>query len=75
MSARQTKPTFKLTFLYGIMSGIGWAFGATVGFALLIGLSITVFGTLEQLPFMGPFFANLSAIAKQAQLVRISLPR
>lgn len=49
----------KNTFKDGFFSGIGWAFGVTIGFVLISTLLVYLFNLLGDLPFIGHFFANI----------------
>ncbi len=49
----------KKIFLTSIVGGIGWAFGASIGFALLITLITYILNLLGGLPFVGKFFGQI----------------
>ena len=51
--------SLKKTFLASIIGGIGWAFGASVGFALLITLLSYTLNLLGGLPLIGKFFGQI----------------
>lgn len=51
--------SYKKTFLLSIVGGIGWAFGASIGFALLIALITYILNLLGGLPYIGKFFAQI----------------
>jgi|APSaa5957512576_1039674.scaffolds.fasta_scaffold119769_1 hypothetical protein len=51
--------SLKKTFLLSIVGGIGWAFGASIGFALLIALITYILGLLGGLPYIGKFFGQI----------------
>ena len=50
--------------LSGFVGGIGWAAGASIGFALLVALLSLLFNLLGGIPFLGTFVGQ---IAQQAQ--------
>jgi hypothetical protein len=50
----------KKTFLNSIISGIGWAFGASIGFALLVTFFSYVLKLLGGLPLVGKFFGQIT---------------
>ena len=62
-------------FLKSIVGGIGWAIGATLGFALLISVLGFILGKLGGLPLMGNWFANLIEVTNKALEARKVLPR
>lgn len=43
-------------FTQGFVNGLGWAFGATIGFAILIALIAFLFKQFGQLPVVGDWF-------------------
>ncbi len=46
-------------FKDGIVIGIGWAIGVTIGFAIIATLLVLVFNWLGGLPIIGTFFASV----------------
>ena len=79
----RTEPTMKIdpksnyfsVFFKSIVGGIGWAVGATLGFALLIYLISLLFNQLGGLPLIGDWFSNLIEITNQASEARKVLPK
>lgn len=51
--------SLKKTFIINFFGGIATAFGATVGFAIVIWLLTFIFGHLGGLPLIGSFFATI----------------
>ena len=49
----------KKTFLISMVGGIGWAFGASIGFALLITLLSYTLNLLGGMPLIGKFFGQI----------------
>lgn len=62
-------------FVQGILSGIGWSFGATIGFALVFGIITFVLAQLGALPVIGQFFTNLQDAINQLSELRKTLPK
>lgn len=62
----KTNPShpWQKNFFSGFVSGIGWAAGASIGFALLVALISFIFKILGGLPFIGTIVGQ---IAHQAQ--------
>ena len=46
-------------FITSFIGGIGWAFGASIGFALLITLLSYILNILGGLPLIGRFFGQI----------------
>lgn len=62
-------------FLKNFVGGIGWAAGATIGFALLISLIGLLLSRLGGLPVIGNWFARLIEVTNQALEAKRALPR
>lgn len=62
-------------FVQGILSGIGWSFGATLGFAIVAGVVTFVLSQLGALPVIGQFFTDLKNTADQLSKLRETLPK
>ena len=58
MEAHKDRP-IKHLLKQGFYSGIGWAAGVTVGFAIISTILITVFGRLGGLPIIGGWIASV----------------
>ncbi len=69
------KEKYLSIFLKNIVGGIGWAIGATLGFALLIYILGFILGNLGGLPLVGDWFARLIEVTNQALETRKVLPR
>ena len=54
------KNDLKKTFLASTIGGIGWAFGASIGFALLVTLLTYILNLLGGLPLIGRFFGQIT---------------
>lgn len=63
MKTDPNQPWYK-NLLSGFIGGIGWAAGASIGFALLVALLSLLFKLLDGIPFLGTFVGQ---IAQQAQ--------
>ncbi len=46
-------------FKEGVIAGVGWAIGVTVGFVIISTILVFILQTLGGLPFIGNFFANI----------------
>jgi len=46
-------------FKEGVIAGVGWAIGVTVGFVIVSTILVFVLQILGGLPFIGNFFANI----------------
>ena len=53
------KFSHKKAFSTSFVGGIGWALGASIGFALLISLLTYVLNLLGGLPLIGKFFGQI----------------
>lgn len=62
-------------FIQGILSGLGWSFGATIGFAIVFGVITFVLAQLGALPVIGQFFTDLRDAIQQLSQLRQTLPR
>jgi hypothetical protein len=52
--------SFKRTFLLGIVRGIGVVIGATLLAGLVLGWLASTFDTASSIPFVGPYFNDIS---------------
>ncbi len=61
MALLQTKPPVSRIQLLreGVYSGIGWALGVTVGFALISTLIVIFVNSLGGIPIVGGFLADI----------------
>ena len=57
-------------FKRGIVAGIGWAVGVTIGFALVSALLILITRALGGLPSLGDFFASVVESTQESLLKR-----
>lgn len=62
-------------FVKGFLAGLGWAFGATIGFAIAAGIATFVLAQLGTLPLIGQFFSDLQASLSEIARMREELPR
>jgi len=46
-------------FKKGLFTGIGWAFGVTIGFAIISTILVFVLRQFEKLPFVGDGFEEI----------------
>jgi phage shock protein PspC (stress-responsive transcriptional regulator) len=53
-------------FFKGVISGIGWSFGTTFGFIIIITLATHVLNLLGGLPLIGDFLAKIVVITNKA---------
>ncbi len=67
-SGLETK-TKKQHFIDGVIIGIGWAFGVTLGFVLISTILVFLLQKAGGLPFIGNFIANIVK-ATQDQLIK-----
>ncbi len=66
-------PTFRQTFLHGIIAGIGWAFGATIVFAILIAIFGYVISVLGHVPGLNYLIAPINRIVEDTQDPRVEV--
>jgi hypothetical protein len=57
--ANEQRKSIKELLRTGFFSGIGWAFGATVGFAIVSTLLVAVLRSAGGLPFVGGIIASI----------------
>lgn len=62
-------------FIQGILSGLGWSLGATIGFAIVAGIVTFVLSQLGALPVIGQFFTDLQNAIDQLSKLRETLPK
>lgn len=62
-------------FVQGVLSGIGWSFGATIGFAIIAGIVTFTLSQLGALPVIGQFFTDLRTAIDQLTKLRETLPK
>jgi len=73
MKASLEKDTKRKMFLRGLIAGIGWAFGVTIGFAIISALLVTVFSSLGGLPLIGDWVASVVESTQESLLKRTPL--
>jgi putative flippase GtrA len=65
-----TKPTvyqsYKKTFKYSIVGGIGWAIGVTLGLAFVSSVVVGSLSAAGGLPLIGSFIANIVEATNEA---------
>lgn len=69
------KENYISIFLKNFIGGIGWAVGATIGFALFISLIGLLLSHLGGLPVIGNWFARLIEVTNQALETQKALPK
>lgn len=62
-------------FARGFLNGLGWTFGATLGFAIIVSIGAFVLAQLGTLPVIGDFFSDLRESLNQIARMRENLPR
>ena len=62
-------------FMQGILSGVGWSFGATIGFAIVAGHVTFTLSQLGALPVIGQFFTDRRGAIDQLTKLRENLPK
>lgn len=60
-------------FKEGIMAGIGWAIGATIGFVLVSTVLVVVLRQLGGLPLVGKWIASIVEVTQQQLIKRTPL--
>lgn len=76
MKAERGKEHLNLKiFSRNILAGIGWAVGASFGFAVLVTILTFVLRALGGLPLVGDFFASLVEATQTALQAKESLGR
>ena len=62
-------------FLKGFMSGLGWAVGATLGFAIFVAVLSMVLQFLGGVPYLGNILADIIHFTNQALKTKVTLTR
>ena len=70
MKSSTEKYEKKEMFKRGVVAGIGWAIGVTIGFALVSTILILVTKALGRLPSIGDFFASIVESTQESLLKR-----
>lgn len=73
MGVKKTDQSVKRALLYGIVSGVGWAIGATFVFAIGLALLGLVLSFLGQVPVVGGLFKSVAEIVIQSEDPRPSV--
>lgn len=60
-------------FKEGVISGIGWAFGVTIGFAVISTVLVVVLRGLGGLPLIGNWLASIVEVTQESLLKRTPL--
>lgn len=55
----------KRIFMNNFMGGIGWAIGATIGFALLVAILGFIAGQINFIPVIGNFVAEVNTFVEE----------
>lgn len=58
------------SFKQGFISGLGWSFGVTVGFAIISTILVLVLSTLGGLPLIGDWIASIVEATNNSLLKR-----
>lgn len=58
------------TFKKGVVTGLGWTFGATIGFTIISGVLIILLRQLGGLPLVGDFLAAIVDATQESLLKR-----
>lgn len=65
-------PQYRVLLKEGLVAGLGWAFGVTIGFVLVSSLLVITFKTLGGVPVVGVFIADVVE-STQEQLLKRSI--
>jgi len=60
-------------FLKGFLAGLGWAVGATLGFAIFVTLLSMILNLLGGLPYIGSVLADIIHFTNQALKTKITV--
>lgn len=60
----EVNPSFTMRFIHGLLGGIGWGIGLTIGTAIIIYVLGIVISRIDFVPIFGQF---LSDVIKSAQ--------
>ena len=70
------KKSYGRLFKKGVIRGIGWAFGVTIGFAIISTVLVVVLRGLGGLPLIGDWLASVVEVTQESLLKRTPiLPR
>lgn len=70
-----TEKTPSITlFKQGLVSGIGWAFGVTIGFVLISTFLVFIVGRVGGLPLIGDWLASIVEATLDQLSLRTPLP-
>ena len=64
------KISLKRSFIQGLVTGVGWGLGATVGIVILLWALGWIFSFLGGLPVIGNFLADVIAATQEALKLR-----
>ena len=70
--AKKEHPSF---FLKGFLSGLGWAIGATLGFAIFVAVVSMTLNLLGGVPYLGNLFANIIHFTSEALKTRVTVTK
>jgi len=62
--------SFVKLFKDGLVRGIGWAFGVTIGFVIISTILVFVLKNLGGLPFIGSWIASIVEATQESLLKR-----
>lgn len=60
------KISLKRTFIQGLVAGVGWGLGVTVGAVILLGVLSWILSLLGGLPLIGSFLADIISATREA---------
>ena len=69
-AVKNGKTSKKILFRSGLISGLGWAFGVTIGFALVATILIVLMNKATTLPWVGDTLADVIEVTQEQLLKR-----
>ena len=70
--AKKKQPSL---FLKGFLGGLGWAVGATLGFAIFVAVLSMILNLLGGMPFIGSVLANIIHFTNEALKTRVTITK
>lgn len=64
---KKDKLGLKKVLVHGIVSGVGWAIGATIVFGVLIAILSSIFSWLGRVPVIGEFFSPVAEVVNHSE--------
>lgn len=62
-------------FFKGFLGGLGWAVGATLGFAIFVAALTMILNLLGGVPFLGSLLANIIHFTNEALKTKVTLTK